>query len=102
MDRLQSAGKETLMATDDFQGDISAAIKKFIERNKTGVPRVLIVTGEDAMIWHSAVGAKESTRDFLDHRVGLYLATVPCNGQKLRDCRIELLTADSGKQTRFE
>jgi hypothetical protein len=90
------------MATTDFRGDISAAIKKFIERNKTGVPRVLIVTAEDAMIWHSADGSRESTRDFLDHQVRSYLATVPCNGQEHWDCRIELLSADGGEQTRFE
>jgi hypothetical protein len=90
------------MATTDFRGDISAAIRKFMERNKTGVPRVLIVTAEDAMIWHSADGSRESTRDFLDHQVRSYLATVSCNGQKLRDCRVELSTADSGEQTRFE
>jgi hypothetical protein len=90
------------MATTDFKGDISAAIKKFAERNKTGVPRVLIVTAEDAMIWHSADGSRESTRNFLEHRVRAYLATVPYGGQKLQDCKVELLAADSGEQTRFE
>ncbi len=90
------------MATDDFKGDISAAIKKFIQRNKSGVPRVLKITAEDAMTWHSAVGTRESTHDFLEHRVRPYLATVSCNKQKLRHCRIELLTGDSGEQTRFE
>jgi hypothetical protein len=88
------------MATTDFRGDISALIKKF--NKTTRPPRALKVAAEDAMIWHSADGSRESTRDFLEHRVRAYLATVPYGGQKLRDCKVELLAADSGEQTRFE
>jgi hypothetical protein len=90
------------MGTDDFKADISAAIKKFTQRNRSGVPHALKITAEDAMVWHSAVGTRESTHDFLENRVRPYLATVPCNGQRLSDCLIEILADESGEQSRFE
>ena len=91
------------MATTDFKADISAMIKKYTERNKVGTPRAFLVTPEAAMIWHGAATIKEkNTSEFLDLQVKPYMRTIPCNGQKLVDCKIVRLAADSGEETRFE
>jgi hypothetical protein len=90
------------MGTHDFRADISNDIRKFIQLNKGGVPQVLKVTREDAMIWHAEEATRESTQDFLENRVRRYLATLNCNGQKLLHCRLELLPTGSEGQTHFE
>ena len=99
---IESAEGRPAVGTIDFKADIAAELRRFTKLKPNSIPVVLKVTPVDAMIWHSAAGTRESTAKFLTNTVVPYLATVPCNGRKLKGCRIEQLPDEGGDQTHFE
>jgi len=85
------------MGTQDFKGDISAALKKYTQQNLGQSPTVLKLNYRDVMDW----AGREFPKDFVERDVKPYVQTCKLNKKPL-DCSITLLNVDSDELTHFE